>query len=383
MYRFSHSSFFRLLSIVLAGMLVLTSCCKGSAAADTRSVMRQSADFLLSLQLTNGAIPDAPESDITNEDSNMEYALIGLGFAYRSLGDEKYLLAMEQGIRWLASVQVQDSTRWSGSWWYRYHTDGAPAASPVNDQVRDVRGVDTTCALFVYLLALDRQCRPDSTLPARYQKNALSALHFLLHSSMDSDGYTFSSYQQYPDKSWHCDTTKYCADQGDVWLGLQAGADLYDAGQFQPFADSIRENLSSDFYMDRFSRYAESLEEQDSYEADTVSDFSPIMSQGYLPWIFGKNKQNLHAVDWLIQHTNRDGSLTFYPDDPAFAMSAAMLCIGQTGLGKPLPVKSVSWLVRSCLDQKSGGIYDSPQVHVESSNVAAFTVIALSGLRPF
>jgi len=41
------------------------------------------ASYLLKQQNADGMIPDEPGSQIVNEDSNMEYALIGLAAAYR------------------------------------------------------------------------------------------------------------------------------------------------------------------------------------------------------------------------------------------------------------------------------------------------------------
>ncbi|HUD14728.1 MAG TPA: hypothetical protein VMQ56_13840, partial [Terracidiphilus sp.] len=60
------------------------------------------ADFILSLQTPNGAIVDEPGGTKVNEDSNMEYALIGVGAAYASSKQDKYLEGLERGIKWLA-----------------------------------------------------------------------------------------------------------------------------------------------------------------------------------------------------------------------------------------------------------------------------------------
>lgn len=70
------------------------------------------ADFILSLQCSNGAIPDCKNSDTVNTDSNMEYALIGLGSAYELTADKKYLSGVKKGIRWLAARECM--TRGNG-----------------------------------------------------------------------------------------------------------------------------------------------------------------------------------------------------------------------------------------------------------------------------
>src|SRR5205807_366590 len=65
------------------------------------------ADFILSLQNAAGAIPDRSGVNTVNEDSNMEYALIGLGAAYAATNDRRYLDGLE---RWISL----SSTTWIG-----------------------------------------------------------------------------------------------------------------------------------------------------------------------------------------------------------------------------------------------------------------------------
>jgi hypothetical protein len=113
------------------------------------------ADYLLSQQDTHGAIPDAPGWDTVNQDSNMEYALIGLAAAYEYSRDPRYLIALEKGIRWLAAREDITDPLWRGSWFYAYASTPpyAPISVPLSDDILGVRGVDATSALFVYLLS--------------------------------------------------------------------------------------------------------------------------------------------------------------------------------------------------------------------------------------
>ena len=78
------------------------------------------ADFILSLQNASGAIVDERGVLTVNEDSNMEYALIGLGAAYASTKDVKYLHGLEKGIEWLADREEMSDPKWKGSWYYVY-----------------------------------------------------------------------------------------------------------------------------------------------------------------------------------------------------------------------------------------------------------------------
>ena len=157
------------------------------------------ADFLLYLQNKDGAILDFPDSEIVNEDSNMEYALIGLGAAYEFSHDNRYLNGLESGIKWLAERQiVSESSPWRGSWHYAYSNKRPynPVKYSMSEKVLDVRGVDTTCALFVYLLYLDYRLTGNSNFIVQYKENAILALKFLIEKNRDKDGYFFSSWQK-------------------------------------------------------------------------------------------------------------------------------------------------------------------------------------------
>src|SRR5205823_9162917 len=76
------------------------------------------ADFILSLQNADGAIIDEAGVNTVNQDSNMEYALIGLGAAYDATKNPKYLDGLEKGIKWLAQREEMADARWKGSWYY-------------------------------------------------------------------------------------------------------------------------------------------------------------------------------------------------------------------------------------------------------------------------
>src|SRR5205807_6028683 len=87
------------------------------------------ADFILSLQNAGGAIPDEKGVLTVNQDSNMEYALIGLGAAYAATKDHKYLEGLEKGIKWLAEREEMTDANWKGSWYYGF------SANPPNEQI--------------------------------------------------------------------------------------------------------------------------------------------------------------------------------------------------------------------------------------------------------
>jgi len=78
------------------------------------------ADFILSLQTSDGAMVDEPGGTKVNEDSNMEYALIGLGAAYEASRDPKYLQGLEKGIQWLANSRRDERSPLEGQLYFAY-----------------------------------------------------------------------------------------------------------------------------------------------------------------------------------------------------------------------------------------------------------------------
>ncbi len=219
------------------------------------------ANFIISLQYNNqnggytpedpeyGAIIDRPNSDQVNTDSTMEYALIGIAAAlYEYPSNNDYLEALESGIRWLASVQEMDHNTgdydWHGSWYISYFPDGSfhTEIEYVNLSVlsrrftdsRDAynkRGVDTTCALFVYLLYLHYIITENPTLVNEYYENAQAALDFIIRESKHDNDFFFSSFTQDEENGpWERYEVQYSADQADIILGMRAGAYLFPNG---------------------------------------------------------------------------------------------------------------------------------------------------------
>src|SRR6266567_3557738 len=155
------------------------------------------ADFILSLQMPDGAIVDELGGSKINEDSNMEYALIGLGAAYEASQQSKYLQGMERGIQWLAGREEMGDPRWKGSWYFVYSAKtGDHLRSSPGPGMMDARGVDATSALFPYLLYLDKRLSHSSALADRYAAHGRAALDFVIRENLASDGLSQSSWLQ-------------------------------------------------------------------------------------------------------------------------------------------------------------------------------------------
>lgn len=343
------------------------------------------ADWLLSNQDANGALQDYHGGRVCNEDSNMEYALLGLAAAYASSKEARYLTGLENGIRWLAARQDMSATRWRGSWFYVY--DCFPPYAPIQTSpgpgVTDVRGVDSTSALFVYLLYIQRQLSGSDAMATLLAANAHAALDFLMANNMDADGLTFSSWQL-ADGTWRLWRYKYTADQADVYLGLHAGWLLYGAAgeRYEAAANVIRQKVPALMFDHQANRYAEGLDEWG--DLDYSAEFDATFPQGYVPWVFGASPQNLAAHGWLLAGVQPDGSLALYAGDPGYSLSADLLAMSAAALSLPWPASSMEWLLSTGYDTTSGAVRDTGAPGSdEISNVAGFTIVSLLRQSPF
>ena len=363
----------RIAAALLIAALAASLCagCGRTEERRERAAALKMADFILGLQLENGAIPDAADADTVNEDSDMEYALIALAAAYRSTGRESYLSGLERGIAWLAGAEVMEDGPWKGSWWYRYDRNGRPL--PASESGGDVRGVDASGALFVYLLYLDRLCAGSDAVVAPYRENAAAALEFVLTRSRSVAGFFASAFSEDGTGGWSRSDCCYAADQGDVWLGLRAGALLYGGDEYGEAADFLRENVPDAFFSGEYGRYCAGIASgrQDWSE----EGFAPVQSQGYLPWLWGDTAENRQAVSWLRERLSGDLSGEYF-------LSAAFLGLGEQGIGGETPRRSFAWLLERGLDEADGGVRDSLRDPAETVNTAAFCALALMRWSP-
>jgi hypothetical protein len=339
------------------------------------------ADFILSLQNAAGAIPDQPGATTVNEDSNMEYALIALGAAYAATKDSRYRDGLERGIRWLAEREEMTDPLWTGSWRYVYSATPPYAAIPTSPGagITDVRGVDATSTLFVYLLYLDQKLTGSDTLVRSYAANAQAALDFVITHNLDKDGFSWSSWQHHAsDGQWHLYAFKYSADQGDVYLGMQAGSLLYHSSEYERVARFLKENTPLRFFSKTAGRYGLGLNQKGLLDPKPY-----VFAQGYLPWMWGNTLQNRQALAWLRSRVRSDGSPIEPDGKPASSLSAAMLGMAAAALKQPEPLKSFQWLRTKPYDPASGGVHETADPKSsEYVNVAGFCAISLLGFMP-
>ena len=345
------------------------------------------ADYILSLQNSSGAITDERGSNSVNQDSNMEYALMGLGAAYSESKNVKYLNGLEKGIRWLAAREEMTDRRWKGSWYYVYSAGALYGHIPTSpgSGIQDVRGVDATSALFVYLVYLDQRLTGNNGFAQVFSSNCRAALEFIIRQNLDSDGFSRSSWQLYAsDGQWHLFNTKYSADQGDVYLGMRAGEILYHDARYGRVALALRYKTPERTFSSSLKRYA--LAMQDDGKLDTNDDGnSAAFSQGYLSWIWGNTNSNRAALQWLQSKVQPDGSIITVEGKPAFSLNAAMLAMASRALSQPAPGKSLQWLVDKGFDPDTGGVRNSLATdgNHEFNNETAFCLLGFLGFSPF
>jgi len=346
-------------------------------ASMTTAQIRQVADFLLSLQDAAGMIADAPGAAGCNLDSNMEYALMGLGAAYRATGDARYLAGLEQGIDWLAGRMEMTDPQFRGSFRYAYTTSPPydPLPTSPGPGIDDVRGVDASSALFVHLLALHKELTGSTDLATRYSAQGHAALDFLMQENRGADGFFFSSWQ-HSHRGWDLWRYQYAADQGDVYLGFRAGADLYeshDPGRYSAVADFLISRSLPAFFDASTQRFGVGKTGQ---ALDSLDGINGVFGQGYLGWIMGNQPQSLAALTWLADGARADGGLRLFPGDPGYALSAAVYALAVQGTGRGNASDSLTWLAG--LIDASGGVADSQSDPVTTSNIAGFALMALT-----
>lgn len=326
------------------------------------------ADYILGLQDSNGAIPDSVGNGKINEDSNMEYALMGLAAAYSFSGVPKYLAGLRKGIDWLAARQDMTDPFFKGTWFYTYDAKPpyAHVATSPGGGVSDVRGVDATNSLFVYCVYLHDTLAGTKELGTKYAANCKAALDFLIANTTSPDGFSLSSYQL-SGGTWKLWRYEYTADQIDVWLGYEAGARMYGDVAYHERADFIRLNVPKVFML--ADHYSIGRDEGGSLDTN-LDGFDGIWPNGYVPWALGPSVASTKSLLWMNKRT------------PTYGIEIGINAAGCAACGLPEPA-SVVTLINSMFDAASGGVDDTASDNTKYTNVAAVCVIGLLGFKAF
>lgn len=383
----------RLVALGLSA-LFLSSCLGPTQARDVKALPRDTApalkmaDFILALQSKEGAIADSPGAATANNDSNMEYALMALGAAYSFTRDARYLTGLQKGIAWLADREDMTSTHWRGSWYLQYSATPPyrEFPAPGGPGATNVRGVDATSALFVYLLYLDHRLTGSNALVRTYYRNAQAALDFVITRDLArGNGLSSSSWLYYPaSRQWRLYKEEYAADQGDVYLGMRAASLLYHSVRYAAIADTLRQKTPVSIFNAAEGRYALGLSSDGTLDNET-DGYDEGFTQGYLSWIWGNTAQDRAGMKWLRARVRGDGAIVTKANAPAYSLNVAMLGLGDIGVAVSAPGKSFSWMLSHTYDARNGGVYDSLRAgdRIEYDNVAAFCSMGLLRFAPF
>ncbi len=334
------------------------------------------ADFLLRLQMRNGAIPDAPGWSTCNTDSNMEYALLGLAAAYSRFSDGAYANALRQGLLWLSERQTTEGP-WRGSWFYSYDCrSGAPAEVSPGADAQNARGVDSTSALFLYLVWVYEKLTGDDSLTKRLEPNLKAALNFFLRARLPN-GFFRSSWL-FKDGRWTPFDFSYASDQGDCYLGLMAGWMLLGDSEALRYALELRALLPRLFDYESGSYF---LGVYADGEGEKIKDVADSFALGYLPWVFGPSPENFLSLLWLERHQEGDGGFRIGKQRARLALPAVVYVLGMEALGlgeSSSARRAKEWFLR--LRCRGGGIRDSESPDAPCfSNLTGLALLALLG----
>ncbi len=358
---------------------------------DTVQALRM-ADFILSLESVNGAIADSPGAATSNNDSNAEYALMGLAAAYSYSRNMKYLTGFEHGIMWLAARQDMTAGIWRGSWYLQYSSRppyGEVPAPSNGGRIVNVRGVDATSSLFVYLLYLNQRITGSSTLVRRYSSNAQAALNFVMKRNADrttdlGHGLFYGSWLLGKiTHTWSVYKEEYADDQGDDYLGFHAGSLLYNANKYGAVAATIKRQVPAVLWNKKSLMYATGL--SGNVLDNSLDGYDEGMSQGYLAWMWGNTTKDQDGMNWLRRHVLRSGAIRTDLKRPAYCINIGFLGMGDVSLDAPVPSISFAYLVNAAQDTNNGGVRDtlSSTDLTEYDNVAGFSILGLLGFQAF
>jgi hypothetical protein len=90
---------------------------------------------------------------------------------------------------------------------------------------------------------------------------------------------------------------------------------------------------------------------------DSLDGINGVFSQGYLSWIMGGKPEANAALAWLQAGLQADSSLSLFPGDPHFALSAEVYALAVQALGGAAG-SSMAWMTNALM-LTNGGIMDS------------------------
>jgi len=349
--------------------------------------VREVAEFLLAQQTEKGCIPDAPGGLRANHDGAMAGSLLAVAHAYRLTTRIRYRNGLRDGIRWMAASMETNDRPWAGTWRYAYAAQPphvALATSPC-EGVQDARGISSTSALFVYLLALYTHHSGDQVPSKALRPHAQAALDFLLERNRDKNGLFYRGWHQ-PKGSdtWQLCRKQVATDQADVYLGLLAGHWLLRFERYKLAADKLAERVPRHLFDKEQRAFGIALDEKHGLVAPG-EDAESYFTQGYLAWVFGPTTESESAMKWLHARLAPDGTFRRRKTDTPYILPGAAFCLGASRLGLyDLQVRQTRKWLREIAVTPKGGIREVAQLNSPLRNDLAGPVVAAwLGYHPY
>ncbi len=320
-----------LCSLVLVFLLSVAAEAETNWAIRIRGV----ADFLLGQQTPQGCVPDVPGGNRANQDSGMERSLLALAHAYRTTGQERYRRGLREGIEWLGAEMEKKDRAWAGSWFYAYSAKPphVPLPTPLAGPIEDARGLTSTSALFVYLVALYTAETQDAAVARAHHQHVRVALDFLMERNRGPNHlFYYGSEREKGASDWGLCRMQYAADQADAYLGLRAGYWLLGRSEHLRAAEQLAEHVPR-LLFDRKHRAFGFALSQEGKLVPPVEGPDGYLAQGYVAWAFGPTDEARDAIRWLKERQAPDNSIRLKASDPASTLAAAAFCLGAGRLG--------------------------------------------------
>ena len=371
-------------ALLLALLLALP---RESTASQWKSRIRTVGDHLLDQQSRDGCIADTPRGVRANEDSHMQYALLALAHAYRITRSDRFRRGLREGIAWLAERMETREKGWVGSWRYAYSARRPYVAlpTPPAEGIDDARGLSSTSALFVYLLALYTEVAQDGTPARTYKAHARAALDFILDHNLAKNRLFYNGWHRPKGHNeWAQFRMHYAADQADCYLGLRAGYYILGQRRYNIAATRLRDAVPKLFYSKDKRVLGTALDSRGRLVLPK-DNWEGYFAQGYLAWSLGPMDETRAALKWLNDRHAPDGSIRTHKSKVPYTLPAALFCLGSYRLNSyhTQRDKTKRWL-RDSIFTTTGGIRDFAHRRAPVySNLAGWVVAAWASAHPF
>ena len=340
--------------------------------------VREVVDFVLAQETPQGCIPDAPAGLRANQDGAMERSLLAVAHGFRTTSRPTYRTALRDAIKWLAICMEKNDKFWAGTWRFAYSSKPPYLALPTSPdgKAQDARGLSSTSALFVYLVAVYTDFTGDDSLSRSLRPHVHRALDFLLERNRGPNGLFYRGWYQNPTSgNWELCRRQLAADQADVYLGLLAGYWLTEQPRLKLAADKLERELPRLLYHKNQKAFGTALDDAGNL-LPPIDEPETCFVQGYLSWVFGPTRETEKAMEWLRDRLAPDGSFRKNKTETAYVLPVAGFCLGASRLGLyPNQLRQARKWLREVAVTSRGAVREYADLNAPTRNDLAGWVI--------